>query len=165
MKIREVEVTDTEKLAFLTQKVDESSQYMLWEAGERQIKNENQLKMISSMKEAGNSTLLVAEEDDDLFGYLLAIGGKARRNRHSAYVVVGVLKGFRGKGIGTKLFEQLEKWALSNHISRLELTVVTKNEEGLRLYKKSGFDIEGTKRNSLRINGDFVDEYYMSKLL
>ena len=52
-----------------------------------------------------------------------------------------------------------------HQIHRLELSVVTHNEAGLRLYKKMGFKIEGTKRHSLLIDGEFVDEYYMSKLL
>ena len=39
------------------------------------------------------------------------------------------------------------------------------NEAGVALYRKSGFEIDGTKRNSLMIDGTFYDEYYMSKLL
>ena len=93
------------------------------------------------------------------------MGGNAKRNKHSVYLVIGILAQYRGLGIGTKLFEQLEKWAKEQNIHRLELTVVTRNEAGLRLYKKMGFEIEGTKRHSLYIDGKFVDEYYMSKLL
>ncbi|WP_428848894.1 GNAT family N-acetyltransferase [Terribacillus saccharophilus] len=52
-----------------------------------------------------------------------------------------------------------------HNVSRLELTVITENKAGVALYKKSGFDIEGTKRNSLIINGKTYDEYCMSKLL
>lgn len=39
------------------------------------------------------------------------------------------------------------------------------NKAGVALYKKQGFEIEGTKRHSLLVNGQFVDEYYMAKLL
>ncbi len=42
---------------------------------------------------------------------------------------------------------------------------MTYNTAGIALYKKMGFEIEGTKRNSLFIDGKYVDEYYMSKLL
>ena len=47
----------------------------------------------------------------------------------------------------------------------LELTVMTHNTAGIALYKKQGFAIEGTKRHSLLLNGQFIDEFYMSKLL
>ncbi|WP_425453646.1 N-acetyltransferase family protein [Oceanobacillus chungangensis] len=98
-------------------------------------------------------------------GILVGYGGDAKRNKHSAYIVIGILQDYRGKGIGTKLFEELEHWASNHNIHRLELSVVTRNEPGLSLYKKMGFEIEGTKRHSLFIDGEFVDEYEMVKLL
>lgn len=122
--------------------------------------------MIKQIKESNNSTILVAEaENNELIGYLFAIGGGVKRNKHSAYIVVGISKAYRGKGLGTKIFKELEQWAILHNIYRLELTVVTRNKNGLSLYQKSGFEIEGTKRKSLYIDDEFVDEYYMSKLL
>ncbi|MFJ7744700.1 hypothetical protein [Peribacillus sp. NPDC097295] len=38
-------------------------------------------------------------------------------------------------------------------------------EAGVALYKKVGFEIEGTKRNSLVIHGKSYNEYYMAKIL
>ncbi|HCX47744.1 MAG TPA: GNAT family N-acetyltransferase [Bacillus sp. (in: Bacteria)] len=165
MIVREGISSDAERLAHLIQQVEESSQYMLWEAGERNIQPESQQKMIESMREKDNSIILVAEQNNELVGYLFAIGGNARRNKHAAYIVIGIHKGFRGKGVGTLLFEELEKWASLHSLHRLELTVVTRNEAGLSLYKKMGFEIEGTKRDSLLINGEYQDEFYMAKLL
>lgn len=69
------------------------------------------------------------------------------------------------KGVGTKLFTKLEEWAKERAIHRLELTVMVHNIAGIALYKNMGFEIEGTKRHSLFIDGNYVDEYYMSKLL
>lgn len=166
MIIREIMVSDAEKLANLTQQVEGNSEYMLWEAGERNVQIEQQVKMIKSIEQKENSTILVAEKDNnELVGYLLTMGGNAKRIKHSAYIVIGILKDYRGKGIGTKLFEELEQWAYIHNIHRLELTVVTRNKAGLSLYKKMGFDIEGTKRHSLCIDGEFLDEYDMAKLL
>ncbi|WP_456274749.1 N-acetyltransferase family protein [Bacillus sp. AK031] len=120
------------------------------EAGERNTTPEQQRKQIERIKQQRNSTIFVAEETGNLIGYLL---------------VIGILKEQRGKGIGTKLFESVSEWAKKNNISRLELTAVTNNEVGVALYKKSGFEIEGTKRNSLIIDGRTFSEFYMSKVL
>lgn len=165
MIIREVKVEEAENLATLIREVDENSEYMLWEKGERSPTANSQLKMIESLRKSGNSAILVAETENKLVGYLLAIGGKARRNKHVVYIVIGVAENHRGRGVGSRLFKELDNWASENDIHRLELTVVTKNEGGLHLYKKAGFQIEGTKRKSLYINGEFVDEFYMSKLM
>ena len=165
MSIREIKLDDAERLVNLIKKVESKSQYMLFESGERNISPEQQLKRIEVMKKEGNSTIFVAEENGVLIGYLFAMGGIAKRNRHSVYLVIGILSEYRGLGVGTKLFLHLEDWAREHSVHRLELSVVTRNEAGLQLYKKMGFDIEGTKRHSLFIDGEFVDEYYMSKLL
>ncbi len=166
MIAREIKISDAEKLTHLIQQVEASSEYMLWEAGERKVENERQKKIIENMMANNNSTIFVAEnKNNELVGYLFAIGGNAKRNKHSAYIVIGISENYRGQGVGTKLFKELEQWATQHGIYRLELTVVTRNQAGLSLYKKMGFEIEGTKRNSLFINDEFVDEYYMSKLI
>jgi RimJ/RimL family protein N-acetyltransferase len=163
--IRHIKRSDAEGLANLINRVENEAEYMLFEPGERQTTPEAQRKRIEAIEKEANSTIIVAEDDSQLVGFLMAIGGTARRNKHSAYLVVGIASGHRGKGIGTKLFEGLEAWALEHSIHRLELTTVIKNEAGVALYKKAGFVIEGTKKHSLLINGEFVDEYYMGKLL
>ena len=166
MIVREIKMSDAENLSHLIQQVEASSEYMLWEAEEREAEAERQKSIIKRMKDSNNSTILVAEtENNELTGYLFAIGGDAKRNRHSAYIVVGISEAYRGKGVGTKIFKKLEQWATHHNIRRLELTVVTRNEAGLSLYKKMGFEIEGTKKQSLFIGDEFVDEYYMSKLI
>ncbi|GGN54397.1 MULTISPECIES: GNAT family N-acetyltransferase [Oceanobacillus] len=165
MIIRKASTTDAKKLANLIKEVEKNSKYMLWESGEREVQAESQVEMIKSIQASENSTIFVAEKEQDLVGYLFAIGGKARRNKHSVYIVVGILQAKRGQGIGTKLFYRLDRWARDRNIRRLELTVVTKNDTALSLYRKAGFEIEGTKRHSLLIGDEFMDEYYMAKLL
>lgn len=91
--------------------------------------------------------------------------GNFNRIKHSAYIVVGIKGNYQGQGIGTALFKQLERWAVESNITRLELTVVASNEGAVHLYKKCGFEIEGVKRNAMIIDGKYVDEFYMAKLL
>ena len=163
--IRQAALDDAEELALLIKQVESESPYMLYEAGERIISTEKQYEMIKALSKSDNSTILITMKDEQLVGYLFAVGGNAKKNRHCAYIVIGILKKYRGSGTGTLLFEALEEWASKQRIRRLELTVMKENLVGVKLYQKSGFDIEGVKRKSLCIDGRFVDEYYMSKLL
>lgn len=165
MLIREIKIEDAEKLNSLIKDVEAKSDFMLMKAGERTTTPDELRKQIERICQQNNSTIFVAENDRVLAGYLFAIGGSTVRTMHSAYIVIGLAERHRGQGIGTALFQQLDEWAKKKRISRLELTAVTENQAGVALYKKSGFEIEGTKRNSLIINGTFYDEYYMSKLL
>lgn len=165
MLIREVTIEDAAKILSCIKEVKASSKYMLMEAGETKTTLDQQKKQIELINHQANSTILVAELNGKLVGYMFAIGGNAKRTKHSVYLVIGIHEVHRGIGIGTALFKKIEEWAKKNHISRLELNVITENEAGVALYKKSGFDIEGTKRNSLIINGDPYNEYSMSKLI
>jgi RimJ/RimL family protein N-acetyltransferase len=162
--IRVAEPNDAKQLVNLIEQV-ESSGFMLFEPGERKISEEQMGKRIDSIKEEKSSTILIAEDNGNIIGYLFAVGRNPTRVKHSVYIAVGVGENQRGTGIGARLFEALEEWANIQNIHRLELTVMTHNIAGIALYQKMGFEIEGTKRDSLLINGEYVDEYYMSKLL
>jgi len=165
MIIRTICEDDAEQFLTLCNQRDLETQFMLLEPGERKNTLEEQRTQIEILLRQENQTIFVAEQDKHLIGYLAASGGTFKRNRHSAYLVIGILQAFTGQGIGTQLFQSLEDWAKQQHIHRLELTVMTHNTVGIALYKKQGFAIEGTKRHSLLINGQYVDEFYMSKLL
>ncbi|RDW21072.1 GNAT family N-acetyltransferase [Oceanobacillus arenosus] len=163
--IRQALRSDAANLATLIGQVETESPYMLYGSGEREISEEKQLNMIDSLTKKHNSEILVVEENNNLIGYLFAIGGNTIKNKHCAYIVIGILANKRGKGIGTQLFVEIEKWALNQGIHRLELTVIVENIAGIKLYEKAGFKIEGIKQDSLFMDDRFVDEYYMSKIL
>ncbi|CEG32494.1 GNAT family N-acetyltransferase [Peribacillus castrilensis] len=166
MLIREVKPEDAESFDWLMKQVETEADFMLMEPGERKGSSEQQRKWLERMDKESNSTVLVAEQEGgQLVGYLAVIGGDTRRTKHSAYLVIGILKEYTGRGIGTKLFQRLEEWAITHNILRLELTVVTQNEAGVSLYKKMGFEIEGIKGNSLMKDDTLFDQYFMSKLL
>lgn len=164
MYIRTAESDDAKQLVKLIKQI-ENSNFMLFEPGERKTTVDQQRKRIEAMSGEKTSTILVAEENGLLVGYLFAMGGNPVRVKHAVYLAIGVAESSRGQGVGTKLFGKLEEWAKERTIHRLELTVMVHNKAGITLYKKMGFEIEGTKRHSLFVDGNYVDEYYMSKLL
>ena len=90
--------------------------------------------------------------------------GRLNRIAHSAYIVVGILREYRGKGIGTEFFKRLNAWAEEKKMTRPELTVICENEAAKHLYLKSGFEIEGVKRKSVCVDGAYLDEYCMARI-
>jgi RimJ/RimL family protein N-acetyltransferase len=163
--IREIHESDAEEFLELCRRLDEETHFMMLEPGERLTTEEEQRERIRHLLSRDNQTILVAEHGDRLVGYLSALGGEYRRDRHSAHIVVGILREFAGRGVGTQLFSEMEDWARRRSIHRLELTVMAHNSRAMSLYRKMGFEIEGTRRDSLLVNGRYVDEYYMARLL
>ncbi|KMK76826.1 GNAT family N-acetyltransferase [Alkalihalobacillus pseudalcaliphilus] len=164
MEIREARVQDAERFLELTKSVDKSG-YMLYEPGEKTMTVDQQKALIERISHDQTSTFLVAETSNTLIGFIGAFGGSLKRNRHSAYLVIGVDESYRGQGVGTKLFEHIFRWAKSAAITRLELTVMTSNTAAFLLYQKVGFTIEGEKVHSLMIDGQPMNEYYLYKLI
>ena len=163
MKIRRCEINDADNMLKMLLELDKETEYMLFEADERP-NDINIVKAMINQSINGDNLLLIATEDDNIIGFLSAQRGIIRKIKHTAYIVVGIREKFRGKGIGKKLFCELDLWAKENNISRLELTVMCPNSMAKQLYEKNGFEVEGTKRNSIFMNGKYIDEYYMSKI-
>lgn len=164
MIIRKIQVNDSEGFVELCKKIDESD-VMLFDPGERNTTSEQQRKSIERILSEKRSVFFVAESEEKLVGFIAAIGSDLKRNRHSAYLVLGVLDEYQGQGIASKLFNRVFEWAKETEITRLELTVIKDNLKAFNLYRKMGFVLEGEKVNSLVINGQFVNEYYLYKLL
>ncbi|RDI45454.1 GNAT family N-acetyltransferase [Falsibacillus pallidus] len=116
--IRQATVKDAEKLAALMMRVDGQSDFMMFEAGERTLTAEQMEKRILSVEKQSNSVILIAADEEDLIGYMFAIGGTANKNRHSAYLVIGIDEAFTGKGVGKEFFAEMERWARSKGMHR-----------------------------------------------
>ena len=58
----------------------------------------------------------------------------------------------------------MNAWAEEKKITRLELTVICENEAAKHLYLKSVFEIEGVRRKSVCVDGEYLDEYYMARV-
>jgi RimJ/RimL family protein N-acetyltransferase len=163
--IREIRESDAGSFLALCKQLDEENKFMMLEPGERTTTLEEQHTRIQDLLSRENQTIFVVEDQGRLVGYLAAIGGSYARNKHEAHIVVGLLEDFTSQGLGTALFARLDAWAREHHIHRLELTVMVHNTRGVGLYQKMGFAIEGVKKDSLLVDGVYVDEYYMGKIL
>ena len=163
--IRPATLNDAAAFLALRQQVDHETRFMMLEPGERQITLEQERERLSNILKADNKQTFLAEDAGQPVGWLWANGGDYRRNHHNVHIVIGIRESHTGQGIGTRLFEACEQWAREKHLHRLELTVMTHNARGIALYKKMGFEIEGTARHQMNVDGEYVDLYYMYKLL
>ena len=164
MEIREAIEADAQKMIDLFQKLERETSFMLMEPEEKKVSVEDQQKRINFFSSSTDNLMAVAVVEGEIVGLIVASTGTVNRNRHSAYMVIGVQKASWGKGIGSALIEFMEAWAITESIHRVEFTVVEGNSAARALYKKYGYAEEGLKRDSLKINGSFVNEIYMSKL-
>jgi putative acetyltransferase len=87
------------------------------------------------------------------------------RRIHSAGLGMGVRDAWQGKGVGTALLAALldvaDQWW---QVRRVHLEVYADNEPAIALYRKFGFEVEGTLRKDAFREGAYVDSLVMARL-
>lgn len=103
MIYKKIEIEEMEHFWSLLNALDAETNFMMYEPNERkQHMDIQELKTdIYHSVIHGNDFLQIAKADNKIVGYLRAERGKFHRNFHTAYIVVGVLNEYQGKGIGT----------------------------------------------------------------
>lgn len=87
------------------------------------------------------------------------------RRAHAMHLGMTVHRDFRGRGVGSALMQALvdlaDGWL---PVTRLELTVYTDNAAAIALYRKFGFEIEGTHKAYALRDGRYVDAHCMARI-
>ncbi len=109
---------------------------------------------------------LVAEVDGKVVGSCGLTQNQQPRMMHSGRLGLMVHANYWGQGVGSALMAAqmnlADNWL---NLHRIELEVLTDNPSAVHLYKKFGFEIEGTRRkNVFGGDGRFHDEYQMARL-
>lgn len=110
--------------------------------------------------------ILVAEVDGKIVGNAALFGNPRHvRRRHAASLGITVHDDWHRQGVGSALMQAAidlaDRWL---QVTRIELTVFTDNAGAIALYRKFGFEIEGTHKNFAFRNGKYVDVYAMARL-
>ncbi|WP_062265565.1 GNAT family N-acetyltransferase [Endozoicomonas arenosclerae] len=108
---------------------------------------------------------LVAEVDGRAAGHLGIHMSNKPRKKHVATFGISVHPDFQGQGIGSRLVDEMiqlcDNWL---NIVRIELGVFTENEHAIALYKKYGFEIEGTSRFDCFQKGKYGSTHRMARI-
>ena len=109
---------------------------------------------------------LVASVAGEVVGNLGLTRFTRPRRAHVGEIGMGVRDDWQGKGVGSALLEAAldlaDNWL---GLRRIELHVHADNERAIALYRKFGFEVEGTHRAYAIRNGVYVDSLSMARLV
>lgn len=165
MRVRAAQPSDASLILALVERLYSETKFLLYEPGESNQSTEAYATRIEQNLTTKNQAMFVADVDEALVGVVFGIRGAARKNRHSMLLVIGVLRTYWGQKVGFSLLKAIEEWARAQGVHRLELSVHAGNTRAIKLYEGVGFRCEGTKQHSLKIEGQYVDELFMSRIL
>jgi putative acetyltransferase len=108
--------------------------------------------------------LVAVTEEGRVVGMLGLEVGRGRA-AHTAHLGMMVHPDFHNRGVGSALIAAAlnlaDNWL---NLTRVDLQVYTDNPAAIHLYKKFGFEIEGTLRRFSYRDGQYVDSYTMARL-
>lgn len=84
---------------------------------------------------------------------------------HRGSLGMGVIREFRGKGMGRRLIEVSLGAARAKGLMRIDLEVREDNVPAVSLYKRMGFMVEGVKRNAYYVDGSYFNLVTMALLV
>jgi len=155
---------DAPRVSGLMRRLESENSFMMYEASE--IPDENLLceRLVANSK-TRKEIFLLAHATEDLYGYALVFRGNLRRNKGVGTLALGVVEASQGYGVGSALITEAIAWAIHYQLYRVQLQVQTDNQKALHLYRKFGFQHEGTLRRCALVNGEYVDKHQMALLL
>ena len=104
----------------------------------------------------------VAEREGNVVGWCDVTPNRREGFRHCGTLGMGVLAPFRGRGLGYKLLEATLQATRNAGLRRVELEVLSSNTGAISIYRKSGFGIEGRKREARVLDGRTEDILMMA---
>ena len=164
IEIRKLNKEDYRKFFETVNILDIETNNRAFEPGERNPSSEVFEAELLNKSKNGN-IVIIATEAEEIIGYIEGERGNFRRNAHLIHFNIAIKLKYTGKGVGKLLITEFEKECLFNKIERIELTVFCDNVNAVKLYKKMGYCVEGTKINSFKIAGVSKNEYLMAKSL
>lgn len=111
-----------------------------------------------------DSIMILCEVEGKLAGNCNLSRHNRLKTKHRASIGIALLREFWGQGIGTAMFEEINRLAQNWGTEQLELEVFADNHRAIAFYEKMGFHIASEHPNAFkRKDGTYVNEYLMIK--
>jgi ribosomal protein S18 acetylase RimI-like enzyme len=107
----------------------------------------------------------VATVDAEVVGWVHLKHPEIAKLDHTAELTVGVLEAYRGNGIGSHLLERGLEWAASQGFERIYQSVPASNEAAIGFLEERGWETEAVREDHYKMDGAYVDEVMLAKVL
>jgi RimJ/RimL family protein N-acetyltransferase len=122
------------------------------------------LAFVRSVNAGGGAHLVALDAAGEVVGWCDVARHQREGFRHAGRLGIGLLRAFRGRGIGRRLMEATLDAARAKGIERVELEVFASNTHAAALYEHLGFVREGVKRRARKLDGAYDDDVLMALL-
>jgi ribosomal protein S18 acetylase RimI-like enzyme len=114
---------------------------------------------------ANGEIQLVAVDGADVVGWCDIVSRPHQGFEHVGALGMGVAAKHRRHGLGEQLVREALRMSRDKGLERIELEVFASNQAAIALYRKLGFQEEGTKRRARRLDGNYDDVLLLALFL
>ena len=161
------EESDAEMLLEYLKATSAQTPYMIREPEEVRTSVEEEVEFIQRNRENPRALHLLAFVDGVFAGSCsFAPRSERLRLRHRCNIGISLYRESWGMGVGTALMEEIIANAKAAGFEQAELEVVSTNMPAIALYKKMGFETNGTVPHAMKYkDGAYADLLFMVKHL
>ena len=160
--IREARAEDASAVLAYIEVVSGETDFLTFGPGEFELDEAAEADHFRNSAASPTQLYLLAFIDADLVGSLHFAAVDRARVRHAGELGMSVLEQYWGQGIGSHLVDALIAWARAGGIiTKIDLQVRPDNARAIALYDRKGFEIEGTLRKQMRVDGSDYDLHSM----
>lgn len=165
--IRTARIEDAEAVLDIQREVVTEKDYFIAVAEEFNKTTEEHQEWIQKIFDHERETMLVAEVDNQVVGWIVFRSQERKRMHHTGSFAIMLQKNYRNQGIGKLLIHELLSWAEQHPvIEKVSLGTFSTNTRAIELYKKLGFVEEGRKVREFKFSdNEYVDDVLMYKLV
>ena len=156
---------DAEALLEFLNQLDFEAQYILYDQNERDTNVDKLRSYLEKLSQQSSRMFIAIDNQNKILGYLFGEIQPFNRVAHVVKLNIGILKRTQKRGIAEQLGALCLQYAKQNGIKRAEVTVIKENLASLALCRRMGFEIEGVKRQSIKIGQNYHDEVCLAYLL
>jgi len=106
----------------------------------------------------------VALDGEAVVGWCVIAPKQKPIYQHTGVLGMGIVEGYRGRGIGSALINATLTAARQRGLIRVELQVREKSLSAVTLFEKSGFVMEGVMRKHAFVDGEYENSVLMAML-
>lgn len=157
---------DAEEILMLTKIVGAETDNLTFGAEGAPVSIEQEQEYLAKEYDSDCDIYLVARKDGRIVGTANYTTFPRKRMRHRGQFCLNVKKSEWGKGIGTRMVEEMLRFAKDTAGAEIvSLEVRADNERAIHVYEKLGFETIGCFKGFFKINGELVDCLIMQKFM
>lgn len=112
---------------------------------------EGEERFLRAVADSPNDCFIVCEVEGRIAGNCHLTFNTFAKTRHSCTVAIALRKEYWGNGIGTAMFEAMERAAREREgVRQIDLEVIDDNTRARGLYEKMGFRVVGSRPDAIR---------------